>query len=67
MLDQWLHSMSIDDFIRTYLRRIPYAQPSTANAMVPIFGWHTLERILVRRSGGRPQFIDCLANTGNLD
>src|SRR5919106_4774328 len=48
MLDQWLNPMPINLFARDYLRRQPYASPSSARGAVPIFGWDTLERILTK-------------------
>lgn len=48
MLDVWLSTISVQAFTREYLRRIPYAQPSTAQNALQLFGWDTLERILVQ-------------------
>jgi 50S ribosomal protein L16 3-hydroxylase len=48
MLDQWLNPMKVSSFARDYLRRQPYATPSSAARAMPIFGWDTLDRLLTR-------------------
>src|SRR5688572_30440661 len=47
MLDQWLNPMPVDLFARDYLCKQPYASPSPARNAVPMFGWGTLEQLLV--------------------
>jgi hypothetical protein len=48
MLDQWLNPMPINLFAQDYLRNQPYASPSAARGAIAIFGWDTLERILIK-------------------
>jgi 50S ribosomal protein L16 3-hydroxylase len=46
MLDEWLSSMSVGAFARDYLRKNPYASPSSARSAMRVFEWSTLERLL---------------------
>jgi 50S ribosomal protein L16 3-hydroxylase len=46
MLDEWLSPMSVSLFARDYLRKQPFASPSSARTAIPVFGWGTLERVL---------------------
>jgi len=46
MLDEWLRPNTVDAFVKDYLRKQPYASPSTALKAVPIFGWDSLEKLL---------------------
>jgi 50S ribosomal protein L16 3-hydroxylase len=48
MLDEWLNPMPVSLFVRDYLHKQPYASPSSARGATPIFGWDTLERILIK-------------------
>ena len=38
--------MTISLFARDYLRKQPFASPSSAGNAIPMFGWDTLERLL---------------------
>lgn len=46
MLDDWLNPIPFDLFARDYLRKQPYASPSSARTVMPMFEWGTLERLL---------------------
>ena len=46
MLDEWLPPMSVSLFARDYLRKQPFASPSSARSAIPVFGWGTLDRLL---------------------
>ena len=46
MLDEWLNPMPIESFTRDYFRKQPYASPSSALDVVPLFSWGTLDRLL---------------------
>jgi hypothetical protein len=46
MLDEWLSPMSVSLFARDYLRKQPFASPSSARTAIPVFGWGTLEGLL---------------------
>src|ERR687895_2071105 len=48
MLDEWLSPMTVSLFARDYLRKQPYASPSSACSMMPIFGWGTLDQLLTK-------------------
>jgi hypothetical protein len=48
MLDEWLRPMSIGLFARDYLRKNPYASPSSAHSATRLFEWSTLERLLTQ-------------------
>ena len=47
MLDEWLSPMTVRLFVRDYLRKQPFARPSSAGSAIPVFGWGTLERLLI--------------------
>jgi 50S ribosomal protein L16 3-hydroxylase len=47
MIHQWLAPMPVAEFVQTYLRKRPYAGASSAKSVLSLFGWHTLERLLV--------------------
>ena len=47
MLDEWLNPMTVSLFVRDYLRKQPFASPSSARSAIPVFGWGTLERLLI--------------------
>jgi 50S ribosomal protein L16 3-hydroxylase len=49
MLDHWLSPMPVTAFARRFLRRQPYACPSTAGNTVGYFQWTTLERLLAEQ------------------
>jgi 50S ribosomal protein L16 3-hydroxylase len=51
MLDEWLSPMSVSVFARDYLRKQPFASPSSARIAIPVFGWGTLERLLTNDPG----------------
>ena len=46
MLDEWLSPMTVSLFTRDYLRKQPFASPSSAHTAISAFGWGTLERLL---------------------
>jgi 50S ribosomal protein L16 3-hydroxylase len=46
MLDEWLSPMTFSLFARDYLRKQPFARPSSARSAIAVFGWGTLERLL---------------------
>lgn len=48
MLEEWLNPIEVSSFTRDYLRTQPHASPSTASCAMPIFGWDTLDRLLIR-------------------
>ena len=47
MLDEWLSPLTVGLFTRDYLRKQPFASPSSAHTVIPVFGWGTLERLLI--------------------
>jgi ribosomal protein L16 Arg81 hydroxylase len=46
MLAEWLHPTPFHVFARDYLRRKPFASPSTAQNAVALFGGDTLDQLL---------------------
>jgi 50S ribosomal protein L16 3-hydroxylase len=46
MLDEWLSPMPVSSFVLQFLRKRPYASPSSAHGAVQIFQWATLEEFL---------------------
>ncbi len=46
MLNQWLAPLSVDGFVRSNLRRTPYARPAMALGAVPLLDWNKLGRVL---------------------
>ena len=46
MLDEWLSPITVSLFVRDYLRKQPFASPSSARTAIAVFGWGTLERLL---------------------
>jgi len=50
MLNEWLSPMPVNLFVRDYLRKQPYASPSSARNIIPTFGWGTLERLLAKQA-----------------
>lgn len=46
MLAEWLIPMTVSLFSRDYLRKQPFARPSSAHTAIPAFGWGTLARLL---------------------
>jgi 50S ribosomal protein L16 3-hydroxylase len=47
MLGQWLNCTEVLSFARDYLRKAPFASPSTARDAMALFNWNTLEQLLI--------------------
>ena len=47
MLGQWLNRTEVLSFARDYLRKAPFASPSSARAATALFTWNTLEQLLI--------------------
>src|SRR5687768_2414286 len=47
MLDDWLSPMTVSLFTRDYLRKQPFASPSSSHTAIAVFGWDALERLLI--------------------
>jgi 50S ribosomal protein L16 3-hydroxylase len=62
LLSEWLQPLTMGEFARSHLGRLPYARPGSAANVVPWFDWGVLERLLA----SRPEPDMLVASSGRL-